>query len=63
LREHAGRPFIIALFDQLNVEEADLEGLPENVVRFRNMPLAEEIAKRAERLVLETGPETAPNQR
>jgi predicted nuclease of restriction endonuclease-like RecB superfamily len=51
LREHADRPFIIALSDQLNVEEADLEGLPENVVRFRNMPLAEQVAKRAEKLI------------
>jgi predicted nuclease of restriction endonuclease-like RecB superfamily len=47
LREHADRPFVIALSDQLNVEEADLDGLPDNVVQFRNMPLAEEVAKRA----------------
>jgi uncharacterized protein len=47
LKEHAGCPFIVALSDQLNVEEADLAGLPDNVVRFRNMPLPEEIAKRA----------------
>ncbi len=51
LREHADRPFIIALSDQLNVEEGDLEGLPDNVVRFRNMPLADEVAKRAARLL------------
>jgi uncharacterized protein len=47
LREHAGCPFIVALSDQLNVEEAELRDLPDNVVRFRNMPLPEEIAKRA----------------
>jgi hypothetical protein len=51
LREHAGRPFTIALFDQLNVEEADSDGLPDNVVRFRNMPLADEVAKRAAQLL------------
>ena len=51
LREHADRPFIIALSDQLNVEEGELEGLPDNVVRFRNMPLAEEVAKRATQLL------------
>jgi uncharacterized protein len=51
LREYADRPFIIALSDQLNVEEGDLEGLPDNVVCFRNMPLAEEVAKRAEKLL------------
>jgi predicted nuclease of restriction endonuclease-like RecB superfamily len=51
LREHATRPFVLALSDQLNVEEAELEGLPDNVVRFRNMPLAEEVAKRARQVL------------
>jgi hypothetical protein len=51
LRDHADRPFILALSDQLNVEDGDLEGLPDNVVRFRNMPLAEEVAKRAAQLL------------
>jgi predicted nuclease of restriction endonuclease-like RecB superfamily len=51
LRDHADRPFLVALSDQLNVEEGDLEGLPDNVVRFRNMPLAEEVAKRAAQLL------------
>ena len=51
LRDHADRPFIIALSDQLNVEVTDLEGLPDNVVRFRNMPLADEVAKRAAQLI------------
>jgi hypothetical protein len=51
LRDHADRPFILALSDQLNVEEGDVEGLPDNVVRFRNMPLAEEVAKRAAQLL------------
>jgi predicted nuclease of restriction endonuclease-like RecB superfamily len=51
LKEHAGYPFIVALSDQLNVEEADLEGLPDNVVRFRNMPLPDEVVKRAERML------------
>ncbi|MBI3824220.1 MAG: DUF790 family protein [Planctomycetes bacterium] len=51
LREHADRPFIVALSDQLNVEEGELEGLPDNVVRFRNMPLPDEVAKRAKMLI------------
>jgi predicted nuclease of restriction endonuclease-like RecB superfamily len=51
LKEHAGCPFIVAVSDQLNVEEAELADLPDNVVRFRNMPLPEEIAKRAEKLI------------
>lgn len=51
LKEHAGSPFIVALSNQLNVEEGELEGLPDNVVRFRNMPLPDEVAKLAERLL------------
>ncbi len=51
LKEHAGAPFIVAISDQLNVEEAELADLPDNVVRFRNMPLPDEVAKRAAALV------------
>jgi len=51
LKAHGGGPFIVALSDQLNVEEGELEGLPDNVVRFRNMPLPEEVVKRAEQLI------------
>ena len=47
LKEHAGAPFIVALSDQLRVEDADLEAFPDNIVRFRNMPLPEDVAKRA----------------
>lgn len=50
LRE-VDRPFVLALSDQLNVEEEELAGLPDNVVRFRNLPLPEEIAKRATALI------------
>ncbi len=41
------RPFVLALSDQLNVEETELEGLPDNVVRFRNLPLPEAISEQA----------------
>lgn len=41
----ATHPFVLALSDQLRVDEAELEGLPRNVVRFRNMPLPEEVAR------------------
>lgn len=51
LREHADRPFLVALSDQLRIEDDELEGLPDNVVRFRNMPLPEEVAKRAARVL------------
>lgn len=46
LRE-ADSPFVLALSDQLKVEDEDLESLPANVVRFRNLPLPEEIVKQA----------------
>jgi predicted nuclease of restriction endonuclease-like RecB superfamily len=47
LREHVKEPFLVALGDQLRVEEAELGELPAHVVRFRNMPLPDEIARRA----------------
>jgi predicted nuclease of restriction endonuclease-like RecB superfamily len=43
--------FILAISEQLHAEEADLDGLSVDVVRFRNMPLPEEIVKRAEILI------------
>ena len=51
LRKHADRPFLVALSNQLKVDETELEALPEHVVRFRNMPLPDEIVKRAEALI------------
>lgn len=55
LREHAGGPFIVALSDQLRVDEDELQEMPDNVVRFRNLPLPEEIVKRAESLLAKNG--------
>ena len=43
--------FVLALSEQMHVEEAELDGLPVDVVRFRNLPLPEEIVKRAEGLI------------
>jgi uncharacterized protein len=43
--------FILAISEQMHVEDTALAELPVDVVRFRNMPLPEEIVKRAERLV------------
>jgi predicted nuclease of restriction endonuclease-like RecB superfamily len=51
LRAHADRPFLVALAKELKVDEAELAALPANVLRFRNMPLPEEVAARAEELV------------
>jgi predicted nuclease of restriction endonuclease-like RecB superfamily len=47
LRTHVSRPFLLAVSDQLHIDEAKLEGLPAGIHRFRNMPLPEEIARLA----------------
>jgi predicted nuclease of restriction endonuclease-like RecB superfamily len=51
LREHAAEPFLLAVSDQLRIDDAELEGLPAEVVRFRQMPLPDEVAKRAAALL------------
>jgi predicted nuclease of restriction endonuclease-like RecB superfamily len=47
LRQHVTEPFLLAVSDQLHIEEATLEGLPAEVHRFRNMPLPDEVARLA----------------
>ena len=47
LRAHAKTPFVLAVSEQLHVEEAELEGLPAFIHRFRQMPLPDEIARLA----------------
>jgi predicted nuclease of restriction endonuclease-like RecB superfamily len=47
LRQHVREPFLLAVSDQLHIEEAELEGLPAGIHRFRNMPLPDEIARLA----------------
>jgi predicted nuclease of restriction endonuclease-like RecB superfamily len=47
LRTHAREPFLLAVSDQLHIEDAELEGLPGAVYRFRQMPLADEVARLA----------------
>jgi predicted nuclease of restriction endonuclease-like RecB superfamily len=51
LRTHATRPYLVALGEQLRVDEADLDDLPAPVMRFRNLPLPEEVARRAAHLL------------
>jgi predicted nuclease of restriction endonuclease-like RecB superfamily len=51
LRAHAGQPFLLAVSDQLHIEDADLVDLPAGIHRFRNMPLPDEIARLARELV------------
>jgi predicted nuclease of restriction endonuclease-like RecB superfamily len=50
LRQHVREPFLLAVSDQLHIEEGELENLPAGIHRFRNMPLADEIARLAEEL-------------
>ena len=47
LRRHAREPFLLAVSEQLRVDDADLEGFPAAVHRFRQMPLPEEVARLA----------------
>ncbi len=51
LRQHAREPFLLAVSDQLRVDDADLEGLPSGVHRFRQMPLPEEVARLADEIL------------
>ncbi|HZT83643.1 MAG TPA: DUF790 family protein [Gemmataceae bacterium] len=51
LRRHATMPFLLAVSDQLRIDEAGLEGLPASIHRFRQMPLADEVARLAEELI------------
>jgi predicted nuclease of restriction endonuclease-like RecB superfamily len=48
LRQHAKEKFVLAVSEQLNVEEVDLDSLPAGIHRFRNMPLPDEIVRLAE---------------
>jgi uncharacterized protein len=50
LRQHVREPFLLAVSDQLRVDDAELEGLPAEIHRFRNVPLPDEIARLADRL-------------
>jgi predicted nuclease of restriction endonuclease-like RecB superfamily len=51
LKQHAPGPFILAVSEQLKIDDAELDGLPAEVVRFRSMPLPDEVVKRAEPLI------------
>jgi hypothetical protein len=47
LRQHVKTPFLLAVSEQLHIEEAELQGLPAGIHRFRQMPLADEVARLA----------------
>jgi predicted nuclease of restriction endonuclease-like RecB superfamily len=48
LKRYVREPFLLAVSDQLHIDEAALDDLPAGIHRFRNMPLADEIARLAE---------------
>jgi uncharacterized protein len=45
LRQHVSQPFLLAVSDQLHIEDAELETLPAGIHRFRNLPLPDEIVR------------------
>jgi predicted nuclease of restriction endonuclease-like RecB superfamily len=47
LRGQLDEPFLLAVSDQLRVEDGELADIPAGVHRFRSMPLPEEIARLA----------------
>ena len=51
LRQHAREPFLLAVSDQLHVDDADLKSLPASIHRFRQMPLPDETARLARELL------------
>jgi hypothetical protein len=44
-------PFLLAVSDQLHIEDAALESLPAGIHRFRQMPLPDEVARLAIELI------------
>jgi predicted nuclease of restriction endonuclease-like RecB superfamily len=51
LRAFAKSPFLLAISDQLRIDDADLEQFPAEVIRFRQMPLPDEVVRRAEQIL------------
>lgn len=51
LRKSISEPFLLAVSDALHIEDADLEGLPAGIHRFRQMPLPDEVARLAGELI------------
>jgi predicted nuclease of restriction endonuclease-like RecB superfamily len=51
LRQHVAEPFLLAVSDQLHIEDAELGELPAGIHRFRNMPLPDEVARLARQLL------------
>ena len=47
LRNHSNTPFVLAVSEQLHIDDKELTSLPAGIHRFRQMPLPEEIANLA----------------
>jgi predicted nuclease of restriction endonuclease-like RecB superfamily len=47
LREHARQPFVLAVSEQLRIDDEEFDALPAGVHRFKQLPLAEEVARLA----------------
>jgi uncharacterized protein len=56
LRRYAPHPFLLAVSDQLHIDEGALEDLPAGIHRFRNLPLPDEIARLGGELLNVTAP-------
>jgi predicted nuclease of restriction endonuclease-like RecB superfamily len=51
LRRYTKESFLLAVSDGLRIDDAELEGLPAGVHRFRQMPLPDEVARLAEEMI------------
>jgi predicted nuclease of restriction endonuclease-like RecB superfamily len=51
LKQFAGAPFILAVSEQLKIDDEELEGLPAEVHRFRSMPQPDEVVRLAGELI------------
>jgi predicted nuclease of restriction endonuclease-like RecB superfamily len=51
LRQHVAEPFLLAVSDRLHIDDADLDGLPSGIHRFRQMPVPDEVARSAAELL------------
>jgi predicted nuclease of restriction endonuclease-like RecB superfamily len=47
LKKHASVPYLLAVSEQLHIEEAELADLPAGVHRFKQMPLPDEVVRLA----------------
>jgi predicted nuclease of restriction endonuclease-like RecB superfamily len=55
LQRYIKQPFVLAVSDSLRIEEPTELDLPAEIVRFKHLPLVDEVVRRAEGL-LASGP-------